>query len=358
MEHGRTILVLGVSSWQVGRAGNGTAVGGRGKPRVPAILVFGDSIVDTGNNNAVLTLTKSDFSPYGKDLNGGVPTGRFSNGRISPDFLASRLALKDLVPAYLGTDITDDDLLTGVSFASGGTGYDPLTSTLVAVLPMQEELNMFAEYKEKLAGVVGDEAAAGIIAESLFLICARTDDIANNYYLAPVRALQFDISAYVDFLVQQASDFMKQLYQQGARKIAILGLPPIGCVPSQRTVAVGLARNCDPTRNSAAQLFNSKLEEEIKCLQRELQCERIGYVDIYDVLQDMITNPCNYGFDVSSRGCCSTGDFEVSILCNQVTATTCPDDRKYVFWDSFHPTERGYEIMVDYLYPRYVEKLL
>jgi hypothetical protein len=162
---------------------------------------------------------------------------------------ASRLGLKDLVPAYLSTNLTDDDLLTGVSFASGGTGYDPLTSTLVvnkpgnsilsslvieniimpphvhvvtfhviiavpcssfqAVLPMQEELNMFTEYKEKLAGIVGGKAAARIVAESLFLVCARTDDIANNYYLAPVRPLQYDIAAYVDFLVQQASDFMK-----------------------------------------------------------------------------------------------------------------------------------------------------
>jgi hypothetical protein len=48
---------------------------------------------------------------------------------------ASQLGLKDLVPAYLGTNLTDDDLLTGVSFASGGTGYDPLTSTLVVNKP-------------------------------------------------------------------------------------------------------------------------------------------------------------------------------------------------------------------------------
>ncbi|XP_066390637.1 GDSL esterase/lipase EXL3-like isoform X2 [Miscanthus floridulus] len=359
MERGGTamslllLLVLAVSPWQAGAAG-----GGRGRPRVPAILVFGDSIVDTGNNNAVLTLTKSNFRPYGKDLNGGVPTGRFSNGRVPTDFIASRLGLKDLVPAYLGTDLTDDDLCTGVSFASGGTGYDPLTSTLVAVLPMQEELNMFAEYKEKLAGVVGDEAAAGIVADSLFLVCAGTDDIANNYYLAPVRPLQYDISAYVDFLVQQACDFMRQLYQQGARRIAILGMPPVGCVPSQRTLAGGLARDCDPARNHAAQLYNSRLKEEIAQLQEELQCQKIGYVDIYDILQDMITNPCKYGFEVSTRGCCGTGEFEVSLLCNQVTAATCPDDRKYVFWDSFHPTERAYEIIVDYLFPRYVENLL
>lgn len=161
----------------------------------------------------------------------------------------------------------------------------------------------------------------------------------------------------------------------------------------QRTVAGGLARDCDPARNHAAQLYNSRLKEEVARLREELHCQRIGYVDIYDVLQDMIDNPCKYGahhsspvsaalphrvlckltpvlrmtcgydgcvagFDVSTRGCCGTGDFEVTLLCNQVTAATCPDDRKYVFWDSFHPTERAYEIIVDHLFPRYIENLL
>ena len=43
---------------------------------------------------------------------------------------------------------------------------------------MQEELNMFAEYREKLAGIVGEEAAAGIVSKILFLVCAGKDDIA------------------------------------------------------------------------------------------------------------------------------------------------------------------------------------
>ena len=67
-------------------------------------------------------------------------------------------------------------------------------------------------------------------------------------------------------------------------------LPPVRCVPSLRTVAGGLTRN--PARNYT--LFNSRLEEEISRLQKELQCQRIGYVDIYDVLQDLIANPCKY----------------------------------------------------------------
>lgn len=86
---------------------------------------------------------------------------------------------------------------------------------------------------------------------------------------------------------------LQQLYQQGARRIAILGLPPIGCVPSQRRA--GLARDCDPAQNRAARMFNSRLEAAMAGLQEELRCQRIGYVDIYDVLLDMVTDPCKYG---------------------------------------------------------------
>nr|POF18355.1 protein free1 [Quercus suber] len=44
-------------------------------------LENGDSIVDIGNNNHINTLIKCNFPPYGKDFQGGKPTGRFSNGR-------------------------------------------------------------------------------------------------------------------------------------------------------------------------------------------------------------------------------------------------------------------------------------
>jgi len=56
---------------------------------VPALIVFGDSIVDPGNNNDINTLIKCNFQPYGRDFKGGQPTGRFSNGRVPSDFLGS-----------------------------------------------------------------------------------------------------------------------------------------------------------------------------------------------------------------------------------------------------------------------------
>lgn len=52
-----------------------------------AILVFGDSTVDPGNNNFVPTVFRSNFPPYGRDFVNHQPTGRFSNGRLATDYI-------------------------------------------------------------------------------------------------------------------------------------------------------------------------------------------------------------------------------------------------------------------------------
>ncbi|XP_065627478.1 GDSL esterase/lipase EXL1-like [Quercus suber] len=101
---------------------------------IPAVIMFGDSIVDTGNNNGLTSVVKCDFPPYGRDFNGGMLTGRFSNGKVPSDFLVEELGIKDLLPAYRDPSLQPKDLLTGVSFASGGTGYDPLTPKIVEFL--------------------------------------------------------------------------------------------------------------------------------------------------------------------------------------------------------------------------------
>lgn len=48
---------------------------------VPAIFVFGDSLLDGGTNNFLNESTaKANHPYYGIDYPGSVPTGRFSNG--------------------------------------------------------------------------------------------------------------------------------------------------------------------------------------------------------------------------------------------------------------------------------------
>lgn len=57
-------------------------------PLAPALYVFGDSLLDNGNNNFLPTLARANFLPYGVDFPRG-PTGRFSNGRTVADFLGT-----------------------------------------------------------------------------------------------------------------------------------------------------------------------------------------------------------------------------------------------------------------------------
>lgn len=105
--------------------------GSKIEAKVPAIIVFGDSSVDSGNNNAIKTLLKSNFKPYGRDFYGGQPTGRFSNGRVPPDFISEAFGLKPTIPAYLDPAFTIADFATGVCFASAGTGFDNATSDVL-----------------------------------------------------------------------------------------------------------------------------------------------------------------------------------------------------------------------------------
>lgn len=66
-----------------------------GQPLVPAMFIFGDSIVDAGNNNQLSTIVKANFPPYGRDFPNHKPTGRFCNGKLASDFTGT-LALKPL----------------------------------------------------------------------------------------------------------------------------------------------------------------------------------------------------------------------------------------------------------------------
>lgn len=54
-----------------------------------AFFVFGDSLVDNGNNNYLATTARADTPPYGIDYPTRRPTGRFSNGLNIPDFISS-----------------------------------------------------------------------------------------------------------------------------------------------------------------------------------------------------------------------------------------------------------------------------
>lgn len=87
----RTLFVAVSSVWFVlAFAGAEMQSQNSSGPVFPALMAFGDSLLDTSNNNLLLTVAKSNFPPYGKDFIDHQPTGRFCNGRLLSDFTGDR----------------------------------------------------------------------------------------------------------------------------------------------------------------------------------------------------------------------------------------------------------------------------
>ncbi|KAE8721749.1 GDSL esterase/lipase [Hibiscus syriacus] len=196
--------------------------------KIPAIIVFGDSSVDAGNNNYIPTVARSNFQPYGRDFNGGRPTGRFSNGKITTDFISEAFGLKKTVPAYLDPSYRLSDFATGVTFASAATGYDNATSDVLSVIPLWKQLEYYKNYQKELRAYLGERKANDVISHALYMISVGTNDFLENYYTIPGRSSEYDIEEYENFLVGIAGRFTEKLYQLGARKISLGGLPPWG----------------------------------------------------------------------------------------------------------------------------------
>ncbi|CAI9756450.1 unnamed protein product [Fraxinus pennsylvanica] len=264
---------------------------------ISAVLVFGDSTVDSGNNNYIGTLLKANFPPYGIDFVNHVPTGRFTNGRLVTDFVASYIGIKDYVPPYLDPTLSLEEMMTGVCFASAGSGYDPFTAQISSVIPVQKQLEYFKEYKIKLVNSIGEERTKSLINNAAFLISAGTNDFVVNYYGIPYRRKIYNITGYQQFILQHQKQFIQGLINEGARLIALVGLPPMGCLPIVITLTSGVTftrRACFESLNSLAFDYNQKLQNEIKAMQTD-DGPMIVYFDIHQPLINIIQNPSQFG---------------------------------------------------------------
>ncbi|XP_078430839.1 GDSL esterase/lipase At2g04570-like [Wolffia australiana] len=324
--------------------GAGTAVA-----VVTSIIVFGDSSVDAGNNNAIPTIARSNFPPYGRDFAGGKPTGRFCNGRLATDFISQYFGLKPIVPAYLDPEFSIADFATGVTFASAATGFDNITAGVLAVIPLWRQLEYFMEYQQKLRRFKGAAVGEVTLREALYVVSLGTNDFIENYYAMPARSAHFTVEQYQDFVAGIARDFLVELYHLGARKIDLSGLSPIGCVPISRTGNVAGGGDCRDEYNRVAVGFNSRLQAIAAQLNANLPGARIVYTSVYDIILDIVNHPETYGFENARLGCCATGLYEMGYVCKPDNILTCPDASKYVFWDAVHPTEKTYSIVANYL---------
>ncbi|KAK7276071.1 hypothetical protein RIF29_17203 [Crotalaria pallida] len=232
--------------------------------------------MDTGNNNNIFTLVKANHLPYGRDFPGHVLTGRFSNGKLIPDIIASYLNITDTVPPYLDRNLTNEQLLSGVCFASAGSGLDSLTTGITNAISMSNQIEQhFNDYVERLKGIVGENKAKQILGDALVAISAGSNDFIINFYDGHTRSYSFTITEYQNLMQDNLIAFVTRLYEIGCRKFAVSGLPPIGCIPFQIEFRHEVA--CVDGQNSDSKDYNQILAKKLLDLQTKLEGSRIVF---------------------------------------------------------------------------------
>ncbi|CAM8920055.1 unnamed protein product [Rhodiola kirilowii] len=310
-----------------------------GDPLVPCLNIFGDSVVDAGNNNGLRTAIKANFLPYGRDFVTHRPTGRFCNGKLASDFTADFLGFTSYPPPYSSPEANGSRILTGVNFASAASGYYDATATLYRSISLTQQLRNYRRYQNRVNEMVGEERANQIFAGGIHLLSAGSSDFAQNYYINPMLATFYTPDKFTNVLMKSYTTFVRTLYDLGARRIGVTTLPPVGCLPAAITL-FGQGRNhCVERLNRNAVMFNNKLNSTSQDLLSGLPGLRLVVLDIYEPLLDMIMKPTDNGFFESRKACCGTGTLETSLLCNARSVGTCSNATGYVFWDSFHPSE-------------------
>ncbi|CAO2832382.1 unnamed protein product [Amaranthus hypochondriacus] len=332
----------------------------RKKELVPAMFVFGDSLIDNGNNNNLPSFAKANYFPYGIDFNAG-PTGRFSNAYTIVDQIAELLGLP-LIPAY--SEARGNQVLHGVNYASAAAGILDVTGrNFVGRIPFNEQMSNFETTLDTITASVGADDVSRSIAKCLFFVGMGSNDYLNNYLMPnyPTRN-QYNAHQFANLLVQQYTIQLTKLYNLGARKFAIAGLGAMGCIPS--ILAQSPTGKCSDAVNALVQPFNANVNTMINNLNTKLPAAKFIYIDIANMFRDILTRPASYGFRVIDRGCCGIGRNQGQITCLPFE-TPCMNREEYVFWDAFHPTshvnvilgQRAFNGGTDVAYPMNIQQL-
>ncbi|KAK4397656.1 GDSL esterase/lipase [Sesamum angolense] len=280
-----------------------------------AFFVFGDSLVDNGNNNYLATTARADAPPYGIDYPTHRPTGRFSNGHNIPDLISEQMGWEATLP-YLNPELNGQKLLVGANFASAGVGV--LNDTgfqFVNIIRIYEQLNFFQQYQQRVSAIIGEEQTKKLVKESLVLMTLGGNDFVNNYYLVPYSASrQFPLPKYVPYVI---SEYKKVLQGYSDRKRAAR-------VCAGRIGASQHQRECAEELQKAAALFNPQLVQMLNELNEELGSTVFIAANTNQMHMDFISNPQAFGFTTSKIACCGQGPYNGLGLCTPFS-NLCPN---------------------------------
>ncbi|KAI4370187.1 hypothetical protein MLD38_018561 [Melastoma candidum] len=301
------------------------------------LFVFGDSYADTGN--APMASSSSWKVPYGMTFP-GKPSGRYSDGRVLPDFVAKYYGLQSPTPYKFRKFGAERARRYGMNFAIGGTG---VFKTLVALPNMTAQIDMFQQVTGEGMYTVDDLHA------SLALVQLSGNDYAAFLF----RTGSFEaLPAFIQSVVNQLTINIKRIHGLGIEKVAVTNLPPLGCLPG--LTGFTSPRKCVDFINPFVETHNRLLAGAVAVLNNETRTSTFAVANLYDSFTSALGNPT---FDRPLEPCCV--GINSTYMCGDVDPSrmkmykVCPSPNSSFFWDMVHPTQRGWKVVFSSLEPTF-----
>ncbi|KAJ9683438.1 hypothetical protein PVL29_019144 [Vitis rotundifolia] len=324
-------------------------MGGSSSYAFPAVYNFGDSNSDTGGRSAALVQVPP---PYGQTFF-RKPSGRLSDGRLIIDFIAESLGLPFL-SAYL--DSIGTNFRHGANFATGGSSIQPGD---FSPFHLGVQVSQFIQFKSRTtelyenlsdSGMISSYAAGlpkpGEFSKALYTIDIGQNDLAYAFQ----NKTEDQVRATIPDIVNQFTQALHQLYDEGARFFWVHNTGPIGCLPLSaipyQAMNVSLDQyGCIKYQNDIAQELNQQLKDGVTQLKTLLPLATFTYIDIYSAKFSLISDAKNQGFDDPLNYCCGSL-FPYPVFCGstmevneKVYGNPCDDPWARISWDGIHYTE-------------------
>ncbi|EFH64885.1 hypothetical protein ARALYDRAFT_894537 [Arabidopsis lyrata subsp. lyrata] len=234
------------------------------------MFVFGDSYVDTGN--IYMHEATSWEVPYGITFP-GKPSGRFSDGRISTDFLAKLLGLKSPI-SYLWKDYA-----------------------------VNERLEYVMNFINLLEQLIGNIYSPSDLSSSLALVSCSGNDYIT--YLSKNGSI-LGIPAFTKKIINQTEVNLRRIHALGVKKIAISLLHPLGCIPF---ISKGFSvKDCKTIINALVIYHNNLLQTLVAKLNKETEHSTFVVIDYYNAFLTVFKNkgeiPGSTRFETPLKECC------------------------------------------------------
>ncbi|XVE98810.1 hypothetical protein REPUB_Repub03eG0140700 [Reevesia pubescens] len=188
-----------------------------------------------------------------------------------------------------------------------------------------------------------DSSTKKLLSQCIYSVQIGSNDYINNYFNPKFynTSRQYNPDQFAAVLVEQLSQQIKTLYDDGARKFAVYGLGQIGCTPNSIRVHGTNGSLCVDKLNMAATLFNNRLMPLIKELNRNLTDAKFTYLN-------PAPNPVVLLKFVTNASCCKTGGGGGELCLRN--SKPCSNRCRYLFWDGVHQTDAYNEVLARIAY--------